>query len=339
MSVIRRDITTQDWVLIAPHRGDRPHDHALVRDAHPVAAHDPSCPFCPGNEALTPPEVFRIPEDSNGWAVRVVPNKFGVLTLEGPLQDREDGSLFREMTGVGVHEVIVETPLHNGGLGVMAAAEIELVLRTYQARYQVLRADPRVACILIFKNNGERAGTSLVHPHSQLVALPVVPMQLRQKVAVAKQYFDDQGRCLYCDLVQAEVEAGVRLVWISEPFVVFHPFASHAPFETWIAPTQHQPSFGHASREELATLARVLKKTLQALADALGAPDFNLILHMAPIADETRPYYLWHLQIIPRVTTIAGFELGSGMAISTMRPEETAAIMRDVMAHDNRGGQ
>jgi UDPglucose--hexose-1-phosphate uridylyltransferase len=156
-------------------------------------------------------------------------------------------------------------------------------------------------------------------------------MQIRQKVAVAKQYFDDKGRCLYCDLVQAEVEAKARLVRVSEPFVVFHPFASHAPFETWIALTQHQSSFGHASRGELAALARVLKKTLQALADALGDPDFNLILHTAPVADETQPYYLWHLQIIPRVTTIAGFELGSGMATSTIKPEETAAIMRDGM--------
>lgn len=332
MSVIRQDITTQDWVIIAPHRGDRPHSRAHSQDARPAVAHDPLCPFCPGNEVLTPPESFRISDGSTGWVVRVVPNKFGVLTPEGTPQRREEGPLFHEMTGVGVHEVIVETPLHNGRLRSMAEIEVEQVLGSYQARYQTLRKDPFVACILIFKNDGERAGTSLEHPHSQLVALPVVPTQIRQKVAVAKQYFDDRRRCLYCDLVQAEVEAKARLVLFSERFVVFHPFASRAPFETWIVPTQHQSSFGQASREELAALACVLKKTLQALSDVLGTPNFNLVLHTAPIADENQPYYLWHLQIIPRVTTIAGFELGSGMAISTMRPEETAVIMRNSMA-------
>lgn len=332
MSVIRQDMTTQDWVIIAPNRRRRPHDRTSVRGVRPAAAHDLSCPFCPGNEALTPPERFRIPDGPNGWAVRVVPNKFGVLTPEGLSQEREEGALFREMTGAGVHEVIVETPLHHGRLALMTEAEVERVLWAYQARYQALRENSGAAYILIFKNHGQRAGTSLEHPHSQLVALPVAPMHIQQKVHVAKQYYDDTNRCLYCDLVQAEVEAQARLVLASEPFVVFHPFASHVPFETWIAPTQHQPSFGQASQQELITLARVFKQTLQALAEALGDPDFNVMLHTAPIADETRPYYLWHLQILPRVNTIAGFELGSGMAISTRSPEETAAIMRDHMA-------
>lgn len=331
MAVLRQDITTQDWVIIAPERGKRPQDRPPARGARPVVTYDASCPLCPGNEARTPPEVLRIPNGSHDWAVRVIPNKFGVVTPEGTLQYRKDSPLFPTIAGVGYHEVIVETPVHNGQFARMTDAEVEQVLWAYQARYQALRVDARVACILIFKNDGERAGTSLTHPHSQLVALPVVPIQMRQKVRVAQQHYHDTGRCLYCDLVHAEVDAQARLVLASEPFVVFHPFASHAPFETWIAPTQHQPSFGHASWADLAALARVLRQTLQALTDALETPDINIILHTAPIAEETQPYYLWHLQIVPRGSVIAGFELGSGMAISTMPPEETAAIMRGAL--------
>ena len=169
--------------------------------------------------------------------------------------------------------------------------------------------------------------------------MPIVPMQMRRKYAVAIRHYDDRGSCLYCDLVQAELQAKVRLVRVTDRFVVFHPFASRAPFETWIVPTQHQPSFGQVSSEDLTALADVLRGTLRTLYDVLNNPDFNFILHTAPLEDESKPYYLWNLQIVPRVATIAGFELGSGMWITTMLLEESAAIMRDVMAHDNRGGR
>ncbi|HLC41215.1 MAG TPA: DUF4931 domain-containing protein [Methylomirabilota bacterium] len=208
---------------------------------------------------------------------------------------------------------------------------MERILRAYQARYHALREDSRVKCIIIFKNHGERAGTSLEHPHSQLVATPVAPMQMRRKYEVAISHYDDTGRCLYCDLVEAEVEAKARLVQETDRFVVFHPFASRAPFEAWIAPKKHQPSFGQVSGEDLASLAPVLRETLFALAAILGDPDFNYIIHTAPIEDESKPYYLWHIQIVPRVTTIAGFELGSGIYITTMMPEESAAILRQAV--------
>jgi UDPglucose--hexose-1-phosphate uridylyltransferase len=269
----------------------------------------------------------------------VVPNKFGALTDEGTPQRREEGPLFREMTGVGHHEVIIETPVHNRPLPLMTDTEVAQVLGVYQARYHTLREDPRVRCIVLFKNHGERAGTSLMHPHAQLVAMPVAPMQMRRKYAVAIGHYDDTGRCLYYDLVQAEVQAKVRLVLATDRFVVFHPFASRVPFETWIVPTQHQPSFGQVSPADLTALAQVLRRTLRTLYDVLSDPDFNFIIHTAPLEDEAKPYYLWHLQIVPRVTIIAGFELGSGMWITTMLPEESATIMRDVMQQDNRGGR
>lgn len=332
MSIIRQDPTTKEWVIIATNRAKRPHDFKKAGEPPLVASREPSCPFCPGNEAQAPPEILRLPDpQGTGWAVRVIPNKFAVLSGPGEPQRRQDGPLFREMDGIGYHEVIVETPLHDRVIPLMVPAEVEYVLRAYQARYRALREDPEVRCIIIFKNHGERAGTSLEHPHSQLVATPVAPMQIRRKYEVAIGHYDDTGRCLYCDLVEAEVKARVRLVLETDRFVVFHPYASRAPFETWIAPKRHQPSFGHASSEDLAALAGVLQGTLSALYKALGNPDFNYIVHTAPTEDENKHYYLWHIQILPRVATIAGFELGSGIFITSMVPEESAAFMRDLM--------
>jgi UDPglucose--hexose-1-phosphate uridylyltransferase len=333
MSIIRQDPTTKAWVIIAADRAMRPHDFQQAREPRVLAPRDESCPFCPGNEADTPPEVLRLPGDQGiGWSVRVIPNKFGVLASQGEAWRQEEGPLFREMHGVGYHEVIVETPVHNRRPSQMDDAEVERVLQAYQARYRALQQDPRVRFIILFKNHGARAGTSLAHPHAQLVATPIAPLQIRRKYEVATSHYDDTGRCLYGDLVQAEVAAQVRIVEETAHFVVLHPFASRVPFETWIVPKHQQSSFGQVSIEELAALAQVLRKTLLGLDEALGDPDFNYILHSAPIEDETRHYYLWHIQILPRVTTIAGFELGSGMFITTMVPEESAALMRDIMA-------
>lgn len=332
MSILRQDPTTQEWVIMATDRAKRPHDVGKGAAPRVSAPREESCPFCPGNEGRTPPEVLRIPDgQGTGWAVRVMSNRFAALEGSGEPRHREEGPLFREMNGVGYHEVIVETPGHDRIMPLMTDAEVEQILHAHQARYRALREDPRVQYIIIFKNHGERAGTSLEHPHSQPVAAPIAPMQMRRKYEVAISHYDDTGRCLYCDLVKAEVEARKRLILETDRFVVFHPFASRVPFETWIAPKLHQPSFGRVSREDLAALARVLRGTLAALSNGLGNPAFNYILHTAPIEDETKHYYLWHIQILPRVSTIAGFELGSGIYITTVIPEESAAVIRELM--------
>lgn len=330
MSVIRQDPTTKEWVIIATERGRRPHDHEARAEPAERRRHDSGCPFCPGNEALSPSEVFRYPnEPGAAWTTRVVVNKFPALRAEGEPRHREPGPLFREMDGVGHHEVIIETPFHDRLLPLMSDPEVEGILKVYQARYRALQQDRRVKYIILFKNHGQRAGTSLEHPHTQLAATPVPPLLHRRKTEVAIGHFDDTGRCLYCDLVEEELKDRVRVIFRTPSFVVFHPFASRAPFETWIAPTEHQPSFGQVTPSAMAELASVLRRTLAALHRGLGNPDYNFIVHSAPTEDENRPYYLWHLQILPRLSTLAGFELGSGIFITTMMPEESAAFMRE----------
>ena len=234
------------------------------------------------------------------------------------------------MEGVGVHEVIIETPKHNQTIALMPEEGVLDVLKAYKRRYQSLRQEPWGKLILIFKNHGESAGTSLEHPHSQLVATHVVPKDIRQKYEVATAYFDDTGKCIYCDLVEEEIELKERIVLETDRFVAFHPFASRFPFETWIAPKRHQPAFSNIPDEDLKELAQVLKSTLSGLFIALENPDYNYVIHSVPVEDEQKSYYLWHIQIIPRLTKIAGFELGSGMSINTALPEETAKFIREV---------
>ncbi len=332
MSKLRQDPTTKEWVIFATERAKRPHDFVSRRSTPSEDASGRPCPFCPGNEAMTPPAILTQPENAKeNWKVRVVVNKFAALAPGQSGRHRQVGNLYREMEGVGTHEVVIETPRHDQTLALMDEAQIVDILSVYQRRYLALRQAGWAKLILIFKNHGESAGTSLQHPHSQLIATPIVPRDIRRKYEVATTYYDDTGRCIYCDLVEDELALKERIILETERFVVFHPFASKSPFETWIAPKRHQPTFGNVPAEDLRELAQVLKRTLGCLYKALDNPDYNYVIHSASVEDEQKSYYLWHLQIIPKLTQIAGFELGSGMSINTALPEETAKFIREVM--------
>ncbi len=329
MSILRQDPTTKDWVIIATDRGKRPDEFQKAIAQSDLPTHDPACPFCPGQENQTPPDILRYPHDSlHDWRVRVVPNKYAAVGLNVEPYRKEEGHFFREMGGVGHHEVIIETSQHHQRLSRMTTTDVELVLQASHERYCALKLDPQVKSIVLFKNHGERAGTSLIHPHSQIVGTPVAPLLVRKKYEVATSHFDDTGRCLYRDLVDEERSARVRVLFESTRFVVFHPFASRVAFETWIAPKYEESTFGHVEPGHLAELADVLRRTLKTLDDALGDPDFNYILHSAPPEDDTKHYFLWHIQILPRLTTIAGFELGSGIFINTILPEDAAIHLK-----------
>jgi UDPglucose--hexose-1-phosphate uridylyltransferase len=232
------------------------------------------------------------------------------------------------MKGVGVHEVIVETPLRNRSLTLMDEDEILKVLNAYQERYNKLSRQSFAKLVVIFKNHGLAAGTSLEHSHSQLVVTPLVPKHVRLRHEVAMRYYDKNGRCLYSDLVNYELKSRTRIVMDTENFVAFHPFAAQRPFETWILPKKQQASFGSVTDENLENLARILRINLIKLCRGLNDPDFNYVIDTAPVGDENEPYYMWHIRIIPRLTEIAGFEFGSGIYINTAVPEETARFMR-----------
>ena len=330
MSELRQDPTTREWVIIAPERAKRPQQAPKRRHADKLPDWDESCPFCPGNEDQTPPAVLKLPLSGQAWQVRVVPNRFAALTPDGDITRREDGHLFHKMDGIGAHEVIIETPSHNIPMALKPYEQVQKVLIAYQERYNALKKNRQLKFITIFKNHGQASGTSLIHPHSQLVATPVLAPYYRRRLDVAVDYFADVGSCLYCDLLAEELDKKERIVAQTKEFVVLHPYASRAPWETWIIPKRHCASFGLFPYEHLAELARVLKDTLLCLYRGLDNPAFNYMVNTTITEDEENPYYHWHIRIVPRLNLIAGFEMGSGIYISTALPEETASLMKQV---------
>ena len=333
MSELRQDITTKEWVILAPDRAKRPQNRpkAKAAAAHELPDWDAACPFCPGNEKETPDEVFRIPaaDNASDWTVRVVPNRFAALTPEADTTRVEEGPFFRKMGGYGVHEVIIDSPSHNTPLALMPYEQVEKVLIAYRERYNVIKQDREIKHITIFKNVGWAAGTSLAHPHSQLVATPIMTTYYHRKFDVAHDYYADMGRCLYCDLIAWDLEEGdKRIVAETNGFIIVHPYASHVPYETWILPKSHCASFGLFPTAQLPDLARTLKDVTYCLYQHLDNPAYNLVIDSTTTYDEDDPYYHWHIRIIPRLSTIAGFEMGSGIYISTALPEDTAEYMR-----------
>jgi UDPglucose--hexose-1-phosphate uridylyltransferase len=292
-----------------------------------------NCPFCPGNEAFTPPEIYavRSPDNSapSDWKVRVFPNKFPALRIEENPVHSEDGNHFSSMGGCGAHEVIVESPRHDIVLAQQPVEQIELVLGTLQLRYRDLMRDRRFQTVILFKNHGLGAGTSLQHPHWQLIATPVVPRLLRMQHIEAEEYFDRHGTCLFCVMLERELAAETRIVSTNDDYVAFLPFASHVPFETWIMPRRSQPSFTFIDPKQMRSLAELLKAALLKLYTGLDNPDFNLTIDDVP-RGEDKEYFRWHMRIVPRLSTPAGFELGSGMSINTVLPEDAAAFLREV---------
>jgi len=331
MPELRRDPITGEWVIIASERAKRPSDfasHALGRELES----DGNCPFCPGNEGMTPPEImaFRHPgsqRNGPGWWVRVIPNKFPALGIEGDLNKTGRG-MYDWMNGVGAHEVIVETPEHELQLGFLDNRQIEDVLWAYRARYLDLKKDPRLKYILIFRNYGRVAGASLSHPHSQLVATPVIPGVVASELQGARRYAEYRDRCVFCDILRQEAEEEKRLVAQNEHFIVCEPYASRTPFETWLLPRRHCASFAAISADEQTGFAAILGETLRRLHFCLDDPPYNYNIHTAPCDSDEDAGFHWHLSIAPRLTIAAGFEMGTGIYINVTPPEMAADYLR-----------
>jgi UDPglucose--hexose-1-phosphate uridylyltransferase len=329
---LRFDVTTGDWVVFSRNRSERPVQFASPHSLRPSAVRDPSCPFCPGNESATPAAVDTEPDalDPERWWVRVFPNKYPALVPDAPLTRDRSAPLFREMGGRGAHEVVVCSPDHACAIGRLPVDRVTALLRVLHRRYRALAGDPSHEVVQIFENRGARAGASLPHPHLQIVAAPVVPRLVRLKYSVAEEYFHAQGASLYADLCQAELDEKTRVVIETPDFIVFAPYASRIPYETWIVPRKPAANFGLSDPAALPALAAVLQEHLERLHVALGDPAYNLTFFGAPRRHGDEPDFVWHIEVLPRLAIAAGFEYATGMAINTVMPEAAAELLRDV---------
>jgi UDPglucose--hexose-1-phosphate uridylyltransferase len=335
MPELRKDPVVGRWVIISTDRSRRPTNFTPVR----VEKTTSFCPFCPGQEDKTPPEVYACRQDgggpnSTGWKVRVVPNKFPALQIEGALDRRGEG-LYDKMNGVGAHEVVIEGPAHGMDLADLPVEHLVEVLKAYRERMMDLHRDRRFRYVLIFKNHG--AGATLEHTHTQLIATPIIPKILMEELEGARRYHELKERCVFCDIIQQDTadHNGRRVVVMNDRFLTIEPFAPRFPFETWILPRRHDSSFQVVQDDdEFKDLAKILKDTLGRLNRALDRPPYNFVIHTAPVTEGELEYFHWHLEIMPVLTRVAGFEIGSGFYINPTPPEDAAQYLREIAVED-----
>lgn len=327
---IRQDKATGEWVIFAPERSQRPRQVEEEAPERPDQAQAETCPFCPGHEDQLPGILQETGRPAPpGWQTRVVPNKYAALS-PGEHTGRRRSGLYITMPASGRHEVIIESPDHAQDLATMPAPAIKTVIETYHRRYREALSADNVLLAILFRNHGPRAGTSLRHPHAQLVATTLVPRYIRWREAQAQSYFDEWGRCVFCDIQMFEQEERQRIVLENDSFLAFVPFAARVPSEVWIMPRQHQANFGALSPAGQADLAAILRGVLRKLRQGLDDPDYNFVIRSAGRDQSDAPSLHWYLQVRPRLQTQAGFEIGSGMAINPSLPEEDAALLREV---------
>ena len=322
---LRKDPVTGRWVIV---NEKEPLSKFSVQTQGKSSK---TCPFCPGNEAMTPPVILshgrKGAKNAADWAVRVVSNKFPALRIEENTEKTTKG-IYDRLGGFGAHEVIVETPDHGLELADMPLEQVELVLRVYRERCLDLRKDPRMKYILIFKNYGQDSGASMEHPHSQLIALPVVPSRVLQELKGAARHAEFNEHCIFCDMLNQEKTERARTVFDEGGFTAVEPFASRFPFETWLMPKEHQASFDAITDEGLKGMAKGLKTVLSKLKGALNDPPFNFMIHTLPVGGKETDSFHWHMEIIPHLTQVSGFELGTGFYVNPTPPELAAEILR-----------
>ena len=342
MPELRRDPIVGRWVIISTERAQRPTDFRQVAPPLPTK---PLCPLCPGNEAQTPSEILAYraaggAPNTSGWSLRVVPNKFPALQIEGSLDRRGEG-LYDKMNGVGAHEVILECPFHEVSMANLSEDNIREILWVYRDRLVDLKKDPRLVYGMVFKNVGAAAGASLEHSHSQLIVTPIVPINVWEEMTGSLEFYNYRGRCIYCDMIHQELSAEKRVVLDTASFLSFCPYAGRFPFETWIVPKNHNSHYENIQKNEIEELGTVLKTILLKLETALDKPAYNYIIHTSPFDTQALPHYHWHIEVIPRLTRVAGFEWGTGFYINPVPPEQAAAFLHetevDLSARTRRG--
>ncbi len=320
MSELRQDPITHDWVIINPDRAKRPEDKGAT---------SPACPFCPGNEHLTPEPVDCF-TDGDRWTVRVVPNKFPALSPQSQAVEAIAGKAgWRRIPGYGYHEVIIDSPDHQLSIGTLPEQHVRKIVEMYLRRYHAMcGAEGPVRQVVLFRNHGRRAGTSLAHPHSQIVATPVVSPEIRWRLSEEMEFFDATGRCGLCHVLEKELAAGVRIVHVTQHFVTLVPYAARVPYHIQLIPRRHHPTFAEVRPAELDELAQHLNRALGIYRRRLHDPDYNLVVVTPPLDQLHRLANHWFVDVLPRTTTPAGFELGSRINVNIQTPEQAAAELR-----------
>lgn len=333
MPELRKDPVLGRWIIISRERSKRPTD--FIIEQHKTVEGG-FCPLCPGNEKTTPNEVLVygrepiLPPNSAGWKLRVVPNKFPALVIEGDLQKEGEG-LYDRMNGIGAHEVIIESPDHDARFTSLPPEQMLLVFRAFRGRIIDLSRDERFKYVMVFKNFGRSAGASLEHPHSQLVALPILPRMVTSELDGALSYYNYKDRCVYCDIIRQEIQQDIRLVCQNDYFVTLTPFAPRSPFEMWIVPKKHSSCYTEQSEESLASLVDIFLESLQRLDACIPDVPYNFVLHTQPLRSQPMEHFHWHFEIVPKLTSIAGFEWGSGFYINPMPPEDTCKYLKEAL--------
>ena len=330
MPELRKDPILGRWIIISKERRKRPTDF-IVEEVRGAGGF---CPLCPGNENTTPSEVLayrpdqRNERNSSNWLVRVVPNKYPALVIEGDL-DKEGEGLYDRMNGIGAHEVIIESPNHHDVFSLLPPDRMILIFRAFRDRIRDLENDPRFRYVMVFKNFGKAAGASLEHSHSQLIALPVLPRMIVSELAGALSYYKYKERCIFCDIIRQEIQQGVRIVCQNDHFITITPFAPRTPFEMWILPKVHSSTYQKEDDYKFTYLTDIFSESLRRLDACIPNVPYNFVLHTQPLRSEEIEHFHWHFEIVPKLTSIAGFEWGSGFYINPMPPEESAMYLRE----------
>jgi len=331
MAELRRDPIVGRWVIVDNEHPNAPKDYEYEQ----CIPKGGDCPFCFGSEGMTPPEIDSLRDmhtqaNTSGWQVRVVPNKFPALQIEGELDKRGIG-IYDMSNGIGAHEILIESPYHDKDIPDLLNEEVEQIIAMYLRRITDLERDKRFKYTMLFRNYGAAAGASLEHPHTQIVALPMVPKNVSEELKGAQDYFEYRERCIFCDIIRQETQEKERIILENKSFLAFCPFVSRFPFEIWIIPKNHSGKFSYMSQEDISLFAAILKDTIAKIKKLFVDLSYNFIIHTSPVNGEGDvESYHWHLEFMPKLTRVAGFEWGSGFYLVPTPPEQAAKYLKEV---------
>jgi UDPglucose--hexose-1-phosphate uridylyltransferase len=327
MADLRKEPVTRTWVVVTTDHPKGPSDYLPFKPPYQPQEAEGLCPFCPGHEEMTPRETFMLSGEGGGWAVRVIPNKFPFFHIEGEFDRRPEG-MYDVMEAIGAHEIVVETPGHKQNFASMDTQQIEKILRAYRERLKDLEKDRRFQQFLILKNY---PGLFNRHPHSHIIAMPVIPRRIDEEIYGTLDYYQRKERCIFCDIIKEEILMKKRVILETVHFLVFSPFASRYPFETWIVPKKHAPDFHHIHEEGIEDLSVAIQSLFLRFHKLLSDPPYSLALHTSPVQSRFhRSEYHWHIETRLRIGLREGFEWGTGFFVNPTPPEDAAAFLREM---------